>query len=113
VHRYMISFHDHAMTFPAEDLQAVADASHAVVDEARAAGVWVFGGGLLPHAGAVLVEVDGTVRAAPHDDGTHYLGGFCVLDVDTPADGERWAARFAVACRCPQEVREIMYDPKS
>jgi hypothetical protein len=22
-----------------------------------------------------------------------------------------WAAKFAVACRCAQEVREIMFDP--
>jgi len=25
----------------------------------------------------------------------------------------QWAARFAAACQCAQEVREIMYDPES
>jgi hypothetical protein len=23
----------------------------------------------------------------------------------------KWATKFAVACRCAQEVREIMFDP--
>ena len=48
---YLISFDDGAMTFPEADLPAVAAASHAVVDEARDAGVWVFGAGLHPHSG--------------------------------------------------------------
>jgi hypothetical protein len=25
----------------------------------------------------------------------------------------KWAAKIAAACRCAQEVREIMYDPES
>jgi hypothetical protein len=28
-------------------------------------------------------------------------------------EGLMWAARIADACRCAQEVREIMYDPES
>ena len=44
--RYMISFADGAMTFPEEELPAVDAAAHAVVQEARDAGVFVFAGGL-------------------------------------------------------------------
>ncbi len=47
--RYLISFDDGAMTFPEEDLPDVAEAAHAVVQEAKDAGVWVFGGGLHSH----------------------------------------------------------------
>jgi hypothetical protein len=47
--RYPISFDDGAMTFPEEDLPAVAEAAHAVAQEAMDAGVWVFGGGLHSH----------------------------------------------------------------
>ena len=36
------------MTLPAEELPDVADAAHAVVQQART-GVWVFGGGLTDH----------------------------------------------------------------
>ncbi len=44
--RYLISFDDGAMTFPEEDLPDMAEAAHAVVQQAKDAGVWVFGGGL-------------------------------------------------------------------
>ena len=41
--RYLISFDDGAMTFPADDLPDVARAARAVVDAAKAAGGWVSG----------------------------------------------------------------------
>ena len=45
--RYLISFDAHAMDhIPDQDMPAVAKSSHAVVQEAVNAGVWVFGGGL-------------------------------------------------------------------
>ena len=44
--RYLISFDDGAMSIPEEELPDVAEAAHAVVQEAMDAGVWVFGGGL-------------------------------------------------------------------
>ena len=47
--KYLISFAEGAMTFPEEELPGVADAAHAGVQEAKDAGVWVFGGGLKDH----------------------------------------------------------------
>jgi hypothetical protein len=44
--RYLISFDDGAMTFPEEELPDVDRAAHEVVQEAKDAGAWVFGGGL-------------------------------------------------------------------
>ena len=44
--RYLISFDDGAMTFPEEDLPAVAAAAKAVMRAAQDAGVWVFGTGI-------------------------------------------------------------------
>ena len=49
--RYLISFDDGAMTFPEEELPDVAEAAHTVVQEAKDAGVWVFGGGLQSRGG--------------------------------------------------------------
>ena len=40
---YLVSFPSGAMVFTEEDLQAVSDASHAIVQEAKDVGVWVFG----------------------------------------------------------------------
>jgi hypothetical protein len=33
-------------------------------------------------------------------------------DVADAEEALRWAARIAVACRCAQEVRELMFDPE-
>jgi hypothetical protein len=109
--RYMISFDDGAMTFPEEELPDVAKAAHAVVDEAKAAGVWVFGGGLTDPKAASVVTPDGAVTDGPPPRKKNHLGGFSVVDVPSREEALKWAARIAVACRCAQEVRELLYDP--
>ncbi|WNM26814.1 hypothetical protein RN607_11490 [Demequina capsici] len=40
-------------------------------------------------------------------------GGYCILDVTTRDEALSWAARFAAACRCAQEVRAFGDDPES
>jgi hypothetical protein len=109
--RYLISFDDGAMTFPEEDLPDVARAAHAVVDDAKAAGVWVFGGGLHSLVTVSVVGTDGTVIDGPDPDGKAYIGGFSVVDVPSRDEALKWAAKIAVACRCAQEVREFLPDP--
>ena len=45
--RYLISFDDGSMDhIPEQDWPAVGELAHAVVREAKAAGVWIFGGGV-------------------------------------------------------------------
>ena len=106
--RYMISFDAHAMDhIPAEEIPAVGEAAHAMVDEARNAGVWVFGGGLADQK-ASIVAVDGTVAEGRFPEA---VGGFCIVDVASREEALEWAAKTAVACRCAQEVREFMPDP--
>jgi hypothetical protein len=107
--RYLISFDDGAMTFPEEELPAVAEAAHAVAQEARDAGAWVFGGGLHSRDTVSVVALDGTVAEGPEPKA--YIGGFAILDVASREEALRWAAKFAVACRCAQEVREFVPDP--
>lgn len=104
--RYLISFDDGAMTFPEEDLPDVAAAAQAVVDEAEAAGVWVFGGGLHHYETVSIVATDGTVTDGPESKA--YIGGFSVVDVPSREEALEWAAKIAVACRCAQEVREFV-----
>ncbi|MEU4093646.1 YciI family protein [Streptomyces sp. NPDC026673] len=94
------------MTEPPE----VAKASHEVVRMARDAGVWVFGGGL-ERQQASVVATDGTVTDGPYPETKAVLGGFSVIDVPPREDALEWAAKMAAACRCAQEVREIMTDP--
>jgi hypothetical protein len=107
--RYLISFDDGAMSFPEEDLPDVARAAHAVVAEARDAGVWVFGAGVTDHAVSV-VATDGTVTENPYPASKEHLGGFSIVDVPSREEALRWAEKVAVACRCAQDVRELMPD---
>jgi len=108
--RYLISFDDGAMTIPEEDMPDVGRAAHAVVQEAQDAGVWVFGGGL-EHQDPSVVATDGTVTDGPYLESKEHLGGFAVVDVPTREEALEWAAKIAVACRCAQEVFELLPDP--
>jgi hypothetical protein len=108
---YLISFDEGAMTFPEDELPEVDAAAHAVMHEAKDAGVWVFGGGLTDHREGSVVGTDGAVGDGQHSGTRQYLGGFSIVDVPSREEALEWAAKFAVACRCAQEVREIMHDP--
>jgi hypothetical protein len=111
--RYLISFPSAAMNIPEEDFAAVGDAAHAVVREAKAAGVYVFSGGVNEAVAPVLVAGDGTVKVGTYPQTEKLDGGFCVVDVPTREAAIEWAAKLAVACRCWQEVREFQFDPLS
>lgn len=111
--RYLISFDDGAMDhISPEELPAVGEAAHAVVRAAKAAGVWIFGAGLLRQQ-ARIVGTDGTVSLGPVPETKAVLGGFSLIEVASADEAQAWAARIAAACRCAQEVREIMFDPES
>jgi len=106
--RYLISFDAHAMDhIAADDMPAVAEAAHEMVQEAMDAGVGVFGGGL-QHEKAAVVSTDGTVAEGAYPEA---VGGLCVVDVPSRTEALEWAAKTAAACRCAQEVREFMPDP--
>jgi hypothetical protein len=109
--RYLISFDDGAMNhIPDEDGPAVAKAALTVVQEAEDAGVWVYGAGLESQR-ASIVATDGTVTDGPYPETKEVIGGFAVVDVPSRQEALVWAAKIAVACRCAQEVREILPEP--
>jgi hypothetical protein len=108
--RYLISFDDGAMVIPEQELPAVGEAAHAVVRAAQEAGRWIFGGGVVSQR-ASIVAIDGTVTDGPYPETKAVIGGFAIIDVPSREAALEWAAKFAAACRCAQEVREIMFDP--
>ncbi|PRY56158.1 YciI family protein [Glycomyces artemisiae] len=108
--RYLISFDDGAMVVPDGEWGAVGAAAHAVVAEAKRAGVFVTGGGVVQ--GATVVGVDGAVVEVPLPEAKAVVGGFVIVDVGSLEEAQRWAAKWAVACRCAQEVRALMDDPE-
>ena len=83
----------------------------AVVDEMKAAGAYVFAGGLEeeddgiysadPTSGSVIIT-DG-----PFVETKEFLGGFAVVDVVDDEAAKVWAAKIAEACGWPQEVRRF------
>ena len=60
---------------------------------------------------ATVVATDGTVTDGPYPEIKAVLGGFAIVDVSSRQEALEWAAKFALACRCAQEVRELMPDP--
>jgi hypothetical protein len=108
--RYLISFNDGWMDFPEEEFPAVAKAARELVREARDAGVWVYGAGLESQRASVVAP-DGMITDGPFPETKEVIGGFCVVDVPSRDEALEWAVKTAAACRCPQEVREILPDP--
>jgi hypothetical protein len=114
MNHYLISFPSSAMNhITAEDFPAVVESSHVAIREAKAAGVYIFGGGIDETVAPVMVTGDGKISSGTYPETTAFNGGFCVLKVPTREDAERWAARIAAGCRCAQELRQFMYDPES
>lgn len=111
--KFLISFPAHAMNVAAEDMAAVSAASRAVVREAKAAGIYVFGGGINSDVASTMVAADGSCTRETYPQTTQFDGGFCVLELPSRAQAVQWAARLATACRCSQELREFYFDPES
>ena len=114
MNHYLISFPASAMSHISDaDLPSVSEAAHAAVREVKAAGVYVFGGGIDEAVPPVLITAEGKVSLRTYPETGKLTGGFCVLRVNTREEAERWAAKFAAACQCAQELRQFMYDPES
>lgn len=111
--KYLISFPARAMEVRAEDFAAVSEASHEVIRAAKAAGVYVFGGGINADVAPLMVASDGTVKNETYPETKEFDGGFCVLELSSREAAILWAAKIAKACRCSQELREFGYDPES
>ena len=59
------------------------------------------------------MATDGTVTDGPYPETKEVIGGFAVVDVSSREEALRWAAKIAVACRCAQEVRELLPSPNA
>lgn len=110
--KYLISFPSEAMVVTDTEFPSVVADSHAVIEEAKKAGVYVFGGGIDEQVAPVLVSADGQISNDLYP-GSTLNGGFTILELPTRDDAVRWATKIAIACRCSQEVREFGYDPAS
>ena len=88
----------------------------AVNDEIRAAGAWVFGGGLHPATTATVVKAkDGDIVTTdgPFAETKEQLGGFRVIEAADLDAALAWAAKATVACQAPVEVRPFQDEPEA
>jgi hypothetical protein len=111
--KFLISFPASAMDVADEDMAAVGEAARAVIREAKAAGMYVFGGGINSEVASLMVAADGNSTNDTYRQTRELDGGVCVLELPSRAVAVHWAAKLAAACRCPQELREFHYDPES
>lgn len=93
---------------PPEVLGPIMQKVEAWNNELKAAGAWVFTGGLRPASTATVLRVTGgdvVITDGPFTEGKEHLGGFIVIrapDLDSALD---WSRKFAEATGLPVEVR--------
>lgn len=101
------------MVVSGREMEAAGRDAHAVIEEAKAAGVYVFAGGIDDGVPPVLVSADGAVTDGGYPWAPPLNGGFTVLELSSRDEAVVWAARLAKACRCDQELRVFGFDPQS
>ena len=112
--QYMLSVHDVVdadvtPTDPAE-LQKIYDDVDAFNDKVRAAGAWVFAGGLMPIDATTCVDNtsgQNLVTDGPFAESKEYLGGFWIIEAPDLDAALKWAAEGSLACAGKVEVRPL------
>jgi hypothetical protein len=108
---YLIVFNDEWVPeHTDEELRAKSRALKPLLAEMKAAGVFVFTGGLDSDAAVFSVDASsGTplFTDGPFVESKEHLGGFAVVDVPDEDAARLWAGKIAVACGWPQEVHRF------
>jgi hypothetical protein len=83
----------------------------------KAAGVYVFAGGLEEEDGPVYNAdpTSGTmmITDGPFVETKEFLGGFALVDVADDEAAKMWAGKVAEACGWPHEVRRFKPQPRA
>jgi hypothetical protein len=110
--QYLLSIYQPEGTPPsAEVLEKIMRDVGAVREEMKAAGAWVFSGGLNAPDTATVLRLDGgevLMTDGPFAEGKEYLGGFTIIkapDLDAALD---WGRRLARVLPLPIEVRPFV-----
>lgn len=100
---------------PEEITQMYADVE-AVNDKIKAAGAWVFAGGLHPASTATVVQSKGGATVTtdgPFSEAKEQLGGFWVIEAPDLDAALEWASQATIACGAPVEVRPFQDEPEA
>ena len=102
-------------TPPQVDLDRIVRDVGEVNKEMRAAGAWVFSGGLTPADSATVVrakEGRTLMTDGPYVEGKEHVGGFTIVDAPDLDAALGWAGKLAQATTLPIEVRPFQDAPK-
>ena len=113
--KYLIAFNDEWVPpQTADQLRSKSEASQALLEEMRSAGVFLFAEGGIDASTAICSVVcdNGTpvFTDGPFAETKEHLGGFTVVDVPDDEAARYWAGRLAVALDWPQEVHRFPSD---
>ena len=107
--RYLLSVYQPDGVPPErEELERISTEVEAFNDELKAAGAWVFAGGLHPSSTAPVVRVERgemLMTDGPFTEGKEHLGGLCIIDAPDLDAALEWARKAARATTLPIEVR--------
>jgi hypothetical protein len=101
---------------PSVDLETIMRNVAALREEMKAAGAWVFAGGLHDVSTATVVQAKGdqmVITDGPYAEGKEHLGGFTVIraaDLDAALE---WARKTARVIPLPIEVRPFKHNGAS
>jgi len=83
-------------------------------EEIKAAGSWVFTGGLHPPSTATVVRVsdgDVLITDGPYAEGKEHVGGFWIITAPDLDAALEWGRKAATATSLPIEVRPFQHGP--
>ena len=115
--QYLLSVHmvEGEPTPSEERIQQMYSDVDAYNQEVKAAGIWVFAGGLHPADTATVVRIqndDVVTTDGPFAETKEQLGGFWVITAPDLDAALSWAARASKACQAPVEVRPFQDEPE-
>ena len=108
--QYLLSIYQPEGTPPREVLEPIMRDLMEWNNELRAAGAWVFTGGLHPASTATVLRVrDGDMLTTdgPFTEGKEHLGGFTVVEVPDLDSALEWGRKLARITTLPVEVRPM------
>ena len=97
-----------------EEAQPMFDAVDRFNEKLRAAGAWVFAGGLNPVESARTVDNTGAepiITDGPFAESKEWLGGFWVIEAADFDAALVWATEGSKACAAKVEVRPFQDEP--
>jgi hypothetical protein len=113
--QYLLSVYQPEGTPPSpEVLGKIMQELEALHEEMRAAGVWVFSGGLSAPSTATVLRPGGgemLITDGPFAEGKEYLGGFTIIKAPDLDSALEWGRKLARATTLPIEVRPFADGP--